>query len=453
MNPEIELSARLSGFFGSIPVSYAMSRIRAGLPSKHRREAQKALLDLFSSATGLPIGLYDFQDGNLEAVFSQMSLSNFEPHCQFIQQFPGGKALCRGDQCNRATTVFDDPEERLTLCYAGLYNQAVPIKVNAEIQAVILYGEMQIEGKSYQEKSLEKHQQAITRLGLSESDASRLRDLLLDAKKYTPERLEEIKMVFPKVEEWFYVLMDEEDRLKAGVDRVTHDMQTRLQAIIANAENLVLELPMISIAESQKMAREVLFSALALDTLVQNLGHYLEDYDFRKRSIGPLIFEARRVYQAEAARRGIDIRIRLKEPREHPVEISRSHMQHALNNLVHNAVKYSYRSGYGRERFVKIEGYPQKRAYVIEIKNYGVGILPEEIDSGAIYRDGYQGKLTQGEYRTGSGKGLSFAHAVIQQHHGSIEVESRLLSDKIEPEGEPHLTRFTVRLPYKQPQE
>ena len=60
-------------------------------------------------------------------------------------------------------------------------------------------------------------------------------------------------------------------------------MQTRLQAIIANAENLVLELPMISAVDAQQMAREVLFSALALDTLVQNLGHYLEDYDFRKR--------------------------------------------------------------------------------------------------------------------------------------------------------------------------
>lgn len=430
-----------------------MSRVRAGLSPRHRGEAQKALLDMFSSATGLPIGLYDVQGGKLEVIFSQLSLSNFEPHCHFIQQFPGGKALCQADQCNRAEIALDSQEEQLTLCHAGLYNQAVPIKVDGETRAVILYGEMQIQGKSYQAKSLEKHREAVKKLGLIDQDAARLRDLLLSAKEFSPSRLDEIKKVFPRVEEWFYVLMDEEDRLKAGVDRVTHDMQTRLQAIIANAENLVLELPMINTPEAQKMAREVLFSALALDTLVQNLGHYLEDYDFRVRSIGPLIYEAKRVYQAEADRRGIDIRIRLKEPKEHPVEISRSHMQHALNNLVHNAVKYSFRSGYGRQRFVKIEGFPKKGNYVIEIKNYGVGILQEEIESGAIFRDGYQGKLTHGEYRTGSGKGLSFAQQVIQQHHGSVEVESRLLSDKIEPEGEPHLTRFTVQLPYRQPKE
>jgi signal transduction histidine kinase len=430
-----------------------MNKIKGGLPPRHRREAQKALLDMFSSATGLPIGLYDLHDDSMEIVFSQLSLSNFEPHCQFIQQFPEGKAMCQADQCNRAELALASQEEQLTLCHAGLYNQAVPIHVNGETRAVILYGEMQIEGDGYQVKSLAQHEKAVRKLGLSDSDSAKLRELLLGAKKYSPERLVEIKKVFPRVEEWFYILMDEEDRLKAGVDRVTHDMQTRLQAIIANAENLVLELPMINTTEAQQMARDVLFSALALDTLVQNLGHYLEDYDFRKRSIGPLIYEAKRVYQAEADRRGIDIRIYLKEPKDHPLDISRSHMQHALNNLVHNAVKYSFRSGPGRQRFVKIDGYPQKGNYVIEIKNYGVGILPEEIENQAIFRDGYQGKLTQGEYRTGSGKGLSFAQQVIQHHHGSIDVESRLLSDKLEPEGEPHLTRFTVRLPYKQPKE
>ena len=159
------------------------------------------------------------------------------------------------------------------------------------------------------------------------------------------------------------------------------------------------------------------------------------------------------MYEAEAGRRGIEIRIYLKEAKEHPLEISRNHMQHALNNLVHNAVKYSFRSGVGRQRFIKIDGYPQKKHYTIEIKNYGVGILPEEIESGAIFRDGYQGVLTQGEYRTGSGKGLSFVQGVTEHHHGFIEVESRLLSDTLEPEGEPHLTRFILHLPYKQPKE
>jgi len=430
-----------------------MNRNLPGATLSHRKEAQKALLDMFSSATGLPIGLYDVQGGALEVIFSERSLSNFEPHCQFIQGFTGGGELCQADQCVRAKIALNEKVEQLTLCHAGLYNQAVPIKVNGETRAVILFGEMQIEGEEYQARSLEKHKEAADILNLNKQDVGKLRTLLLESKIYSPTRLKELKQVFPRVEEWFYVIMDEEERLKTSMDRVTHDMQTRLQAIIANAENLVMELPIIKTTEAQKMAKEVLFSALALDTLVQNLGHYLEDYDFRLRSIGPLIYEAKRVYEAEASRRGIEIRVFLKEVKEHPLEISRNHMQHALNNLVHNAVKYSFRSGYGRQRFVKIDGYPQKGHYRLDIKNYGVGILPDEIESRAIFQDGYQGKLTKGEYRTGSGKGLNFAQQVIQHHHGYIDVESRLLADKIEPEGEPHLTRFIIRIPYKQANE
>jgi len=430
-----------------------MDKFQLGTTGSHRREAQMALLDMFTDATGMPIGLYEIQDGKLEGIFSQKSLENFEPHCQFIQKIPQGKALCLLDQCNRAENAFTSDENQLTLCHAGLYNQAIPIRMNGQKRAVILYGEMQIEGEAYQRKSMQHHQEVIRNLGLNTQDAAELNTLFLSTKMYSQDRLEEIVNFFPKVEEWFYIIMDEEDRLKTGVDRVTHEMQTRLQAIIANAENLVLELPIIHATDAQRMARDVLFSALALDTLVQNLGHYLEDYNFRTCSIGPLVYEAKRIYEAEAARRRIEIRIFLKEAKEHPVEISRSHMQHALNNLVHNSVKYSFRSGFGRQRFVKIDGYPQKKYYILEIKNYGVGILPEEIETGVIYQDGYQGKLTQGEYRTGSGKGLSFAKQVIQKHNGMIDAGSRLLSDKVEPEGEPHLTRFTIKLPYKQPKE
>jgi signal transduction histidine kinase len=298
-------------------------------------------------------------------------------------------------------------------------------------------------------KSLEKHERLVERLQLDEEDAAELRQHLLSAKTYTPQRLNELKTFLPRVERWFYNLIDEEDRLKTSIDRVSHDMQTRLQAVIANAENLVYELPPSSPEPAKEMARSVLFSALALDTLVQTLGHYLEDYDFRQRSIGPLIYEAKRVYEAEAARRGIEIRVRLKDVSKFPVLISANHLQHAINNLVHNAVKYSFRSGYGRQRFVQINGYPGDHEYILEFNNYGVGILPEEIQQRAVFQDGYQGKLTKDEYRTGSGKGLYFVSQVIEQHQGRIEVESRSVADDHDPEGQPHLTRFTLYLPYQ----
>jgi len=133
------------------------------------------------------------------------------------------------------------------------------------------------------------------------------------------------------------------------------------------------------------------------------------------------------------------------------VTVSVDHLQHAINNLVHNAVKYSFRSGPQRDRYVRIGLQAGTDGYSISISNYGVGILQDEIDKGSIFQKDYQGKLTQGEWRTGSGKGLFFADSVIKRHHGRIEVTSQCQSAEASSEGQPHHNRFRVFIPYRQP--
>ena len=78
-------------------------------------------------------------------------------------------------------------------------------------------------------------------------------------------------------------------------------------------------------------------------------------------------------------------------------------------------------------------------------------MLEEEIDLNKIFEDSYQGKLTQNEFRTGSGKGLYFVATVIKRHNGKIVVSSELQADSLNPMGRPHKNIFTVYLPYIQP--
>ena len=419
---------------------------------QHRRlEAHKALLNLFTDVTGLPIGLYESENGELKLTLSDESQAKFEDHCQFIRQFPEGEKRCNDDQCRRALSTFNTQQPELTLCYAGLYNQATPLITGREMRGVLIYGEMLLEGEDFLANSLENHEKAVNELALSAEDAAKLREKLLASKKISADRLKDLSQLLPKIEQWFYTLMDEEDRQVRDMDQVTHDMQTRLQAVIANAENLVAELPSLSPEDAHHNAQTLFLSVLALDTLIQNLGHYLEDYKFQRYSLADIVDEATNVYEAEAARRGIEIRVNLEGVQQHLMEVSRAHLQHAINNLIHNAVKYSFRSGPGRQRFVKVTGQPMERYYALEIINYGVGIQRDEIMEGKIFEDGYQGNLTQGEYRTGSGRGLSFVKGVIDEHHGYIEVESLLVADDGSPEGRPHLNRFTIYLPYVQP--
>jgi signal transduction histidine kinase len=133
---------------------------------------------------------------------------------------------------------------------------------------------------------------------------------------------------------------------------------------------------------------------------------------------------------------------RNREP-DHPdaapsVSISRVHLQHAINNLVHNAIKYSLPSDVERQ-CVEIDGYPRGAHYCIHISNSGIGILPNELT--AIFEDGFQGKLARERYRTGSGKGLYFVKQVVDRHNGTIYAESTSL------DGPRYTTRFVVSVP------
>ena len=125
--------------------------------------------------------------------------------------------------------------------------------------------------------------------------------------------------------------MDEEDRTQGSVERVAHEIQTRLQAVIADSENLVNELDSLSTEDIHQRANRVLYGALALDTVVQNVGRFLGDYRFRRQAIAPLLVEAKQVYESEANRRGIDITIRLHhaDAGASTVSFSKTHLQHA----------------------------------------------------------------------------------------------------------------------------
>ncbi|MGQ4809596.1 hypothetical protein NKDENANG_03019 [Candidatus Entotheonellaceae bacterium PAL068K] len=421
--------------------------------SPYRQATQKALLDLFAEATGLPLVLYELHNGHPKALYTDRALSNFEPHCKLIHTFQGGKARCEQDQCDRALAVFTSQREQPGLCHAGLHNEAVPIKLRGQMCAVLLCGETQFEGQ--REAALQKHAQVVARLDLSKGQAVQLRQRLLQVKTYSPQRMALFKATLVKLMQYFYEIVEQEERLRHTVERVSHEIQIRLQAVVAEAENLALDLTSLSPEEAVEQSNNLLYTTLALSTVVQslNLGASLAEYRFQKRSIAGLVYEAVHLYEAEAARRGISLNVTL-EPLTGPppmLQISASHLQYALNNLVHNAVKYSFRGQPDRPRYVKISGRPAGHCYHLCFENYGIGLLPEEIKQGLPFQDGYQGKLSQGEYRTGSGKGLTFVKQVIERHRGRIDLESTPRRDPDAPHRQPHLNRFIVTLPYVQP--
>jgi signal transduction histidine kinase len=264
------------------------------------------------------------------------------------------------------------------------------------------------------------------------------------------------------IEQSLHHLKKEDEALRHHVNQIQHEIVMRLQNVIALTENLTNDYYRYDPESRLKELKRLLYGALAMDTVVQNLGGYLGQYHFHTRSIALMVHEAKSLYEDEARRRHIRIQTGLpwnlhqSGAHLHQFEVSALHLQYALNNLMHNAVKYSFSGTPQAPRTVVVTGHREDEWYVLTVENYGVGILPEEVESSAIFRDGYQGKLTLQEYRRGAGKGLYFVARIINRHHGRIVVTSsadtNIVADPKES-GVPYLNRFSIYLPLKQSHE
>jgi signal transduction histidine kinase len=338
--------------------------------------------------------------------------------------------------------------QSLSVCHAGLWNAAVPISVAGKPRAVVLFGEMLLEDTAAHNESLLRHEALVASLGLTSEQALELRNRLTASKRYTAERIDKLRERVKQFERWLYELFAQEDRIRHGVENVSHEVFTRLQAVVAEAENLTTGAAGISTTEITAQTEKILNAALALNTVVETLGSFLEEYRFRNESVGEVLEEAKRTYEPEAVRRGIEVHVDLPDQ---PIyaEISKTHLQMALNNLVQNAIKYSFKTvPTRRTRTVDIRCLLDGPEVIVTIVNYGVGILPDEVDR--IFELGFKGHLTQGEYRHGSGRGLYMVKQVIDRHSGRIAVESKQMSPDPLPEGQPHLNRFRIVLPKRQ---
>lgn len=91
----------------------------------------------------------------------------------------------------------------------------------------------------------------------------------------------------------------------------------------------------------------------------------------------------------------------------------------AINNLLTNAVKYSRPGG-----SVTLSAEETDTTIRISVRDDGVGIGPE--DQERIFDKFYRSSRKEVRERAGHGLGLALAREIVQLHHGSLTVNSRL---------------------------
>lgn len=410
------------------------------------RQAQLAALEFCSSYTQCAIGVFEVDsDGNIHEFLPQ---AQFEPYCKLVRGVPKGDQLCKEDHIKRVREIINEKQPKLALCHAGVFNQALPIIVGGKVQSVLLYGQMMISdghGSGDPGRLLE---QTIGRLPLTANQKRKLENSHNNIKVLTKDDLHQLNNQLSMLQQWFYKMAVVDRERGQQTETIIHDLQTRLQPILARAEGLSQNIKLAktkdaveeSFDELERNSEEHLKHLIAMRVVIWNLENYLPHYHFSPCSLRECVEESVSLYQAEADRKHIELKINIKEPNK--VDISRTHMQHTINNLLHNAIKYSFEGRDYLKRFVEVNGKASGYYFFLEVKNYGVGILGDEFEK--IFEPGYKGELTKSEYRSGGGMGLSICKDVVDEHKGEIIVKSESKG------GKAYKNSFTVKLPIRQ---
>ncbi len=111
------------------------------------------------------------------------------------------------------------------------------------------------------------------------------------------------------------------------------------------------------------------------------------------------------------------------------VEVDRHAVSRMIGNLVSNAIKYTSQGGVE----VRVETAPE--TFSVIVRDSGLGIPPEALPH--IFDKFYRIPLPAYRQEDGTGLGLAIVKAIVDQHHGSIDVKTTVGAG----------STFTVTLP------
>ena len=215
------------------------------------------------------------------------------------------------------------------------------------------------------------------------------------------------------------------------VANISHELKTPVGAIGLLAETLQAEDdPEVTERLATRIQNEALRVGRTIEDLLQlsriELGQVspLEPVD-----VDDIVLEAVERIRPAAEQAGISV-VADAVPDELRISGDRRQLTSALSNLLDNAVKYSDPGG-----SVELEATQVGDEVVISVADHGIGIPARDIER--VFERFYRVDQARSRQTGGTGLGLAIVRHVVANHHGSVEIESRL------GEG----SRFTLRLP------
>jgi histidine kinase len=227
-----------------------------------------------------------------------------------------------------------------------------------------------------------------------------------------------------------------EENRKELIAHISHDLKTPITSIKGYIEGIrdgIADSP----EKKEHYLKTIYTKSVDMDHLIDEL------FLFSKLDLGKVPFEFERInlkdylidYFEELSfdlrKQNVDVDLHLSPNGSCFVLADRDKFKRVLSNIVNNSLKYMEKD----KKELKISLISTEKRVDLIIKDNGPGISKESLP--LVFKQFYRAEQSRNKLTGGSGLGLSIARMIVEEHKGTIQVESEIKMG----------TKLTISLP------
>jgi len=216
-------------------------------------------------------------------------------------------------------------------------------------------------------------------------------------------------------------LKEEAQKKNDLITYLAHDLKTPLTSVLGYL-NLLEEAPDMPAAQREKYVHTALGKAERLDSLIEEFfeitRYNLQNMVLEKENLDVSYMMIQMTEEFYPVLSSGHNTVRLELPQEFFVYADSQKLARVFNNLLKNAIAYSY-----PDTEIVVRGEQQGEQAVISFENHGKTIPKQKLD--LIFEKFFRMDEARKSNTGGAGLGLAIAKEIVELHGGSISAESK----------------------------
>jgi OmpR-family two-component system manganese-sensing sensor histidine kinase len=219
-------------------------------------------------------------------------------------------------------------------------------------------------------------------------------------------------------------IRDSYQRLKQFTADASHELRNPIAVIQTNVQ--------VALSDPDPDPQMQRYHLQVVERLTRRLGKLVDDLLFLARqdsgivqaqmstiALEDLLDEVLEEQGVVAAEKDIDLALKTDGTSEYSLQGDRDQLSRLFTNLISNAVQYTPKAGK-----ITLELSQLKSALQVKVIDTGIGIPEEALPN--LFDRFYRVDPARTKATGGSGLGLAIAQAIVENHHGQIQIESQV---------------------------